>query len=177
MLDVGLPPWRVTPSRRVFSPSSLASLKTRPNSDDGCVRRSSSAVMSSELLHCRLPTHIGHLSSQPVVPPSWTRLLPLDRRCVARFDGPGQLVPTCLGLSLCAMTALGRLSARVARFSSAPISCLHSLTRRSIVGLYCPLFVVPYRPSPSCDGVQLSHAAERAHRDPSVSLDAVARAR
>ena len=46
-----------------------------------------------------------------------------------------------------------------------------------LTDLLSPVFALPYRPSPPRYGVQLAHAAERAHRDRSVALDAVARAR
>ena len=167
---VGLPPWRVTPSRWVFSPSSLASLKTRPNSDDGSARRSSSVVTSSELLHCRLLTHIGHLSSQPVVPPSWTPLFPLDRRCVARFDGAAQLVPTCFRLVAlrhdCAGPPIGAGSSLLLRaqlLSSLPHPpCRCRAPLPSVCRALPPVSLMRWRPTIACSGAR----AARSFRSP-----------
>ena len=163
------------PESRGFQPFlPRFSLKSRPTSDSGRLRpsdrhrlrlRSSSGVVSSELLHCCLPTPIVCLSPQLVASFACTPLLPQDRAALLTLTALRLLVSLSCGFSLCASTALGRLSARVAALSFPLSSCLRRPSLCSVVRPRFPLFVASYRPCPSCDGVQLSHAAERAHRE------------
>ena len=165
MLDVGLPPWRVAPSRRVFKPSSLFSLKTRPKSFRGRLRRRSSsgrclpsfsiAVFRLRFTACRLfPSCLTpELDSFLWTAAALLTLTPL-----------GLLVFSCLRLVAlrhdCAWPPIGA--------GSCPLvfTLLLSPSPDALFRSRAPLpFVASYRPCPSCDGVQLSHAAERAQRE------------
>ena len=92
---------------------------------------------------------------------------------------PTCLIPRLLPIDDTFSTALHFAAYRRKSITSLPISV--PLSDASpialLTDLLSPVFALPYRPSPPRDGVQLAHAAERAHRVPSVALDAVARAR
>ena len=60
MLDVGLPPWLVTPSRRVLKPSCPASRSYPAESESGGLRPTLCGACSySSVLRCSLPARVG----------------------------------------------------------------------------------------------------------------------
>ena len=175
MLDVGLPLWRVAPSRRVFNPSCLASLsRADPHPIEVAFARPIAVAFASVLARAWSLPSFSIAVSRPQLSAcrlSWSSPSLALGSCLRTaaalltLTALRLLVSLACGLSLCANTALGRLSARVAALSFSLSSCLRRPSLCSVGWPRYPLFVASYRPCPSCDGVQLSHAAERAQRE------------
>ena len=66
---------------------------------------------------------------------------------------------------LLALAAPRRLATHVGSVLPSLPSCLPCLSNPSLVRSLSPVFPAPYRLHPPRDGVQLAHAAERAHRE------------
>ena len=145
--------------------------KSRPTSDSGRLRpsdcrrlrlRSSSGVVSSDLLHCCLPTPFVRLSPQLVVSFACTRLLPQDRRRLAHVDGPAPTRLSCLRLvalrQYCAWPPIGAGSRPLVftlLLSPSPVPLFRSPAPLPFVcRILPPLSLMRWRPTIACSGAR-----------------------
>ncbi len=198
MLDVGRPrSWWPPPAgfpRLLASPLSASERNPKNVGFALLLRR----VSCSRVLHCSLPYLIASLSPQvrsvPPRPRFWLRA-GLHLAACRRKSAPSILCSILVSsacpfflrprlFSLCLpclvapfLTIDGFLSSSLhlaaCRRKSVPsllssVSGSDALPIPPLAAPLCPVFASPYRRSPPCDGVQLAHAAERAHRDLSV---------
>ena len=187
MLDVGLPLWRVAPSRRVFSPSCLASLtRADPHPIQVAFARPIAVGFASVLPRAwSLPTFSiavfrPHLSA---CRRSWSSpslaLGSCLRTAAALLTLTALRLPASLacGMSLCASSALGRLSARVAALSFSLLSCLRRPTLCSVVWprILCLSHLTARLPHAMASNYRMQRSART--ESSFSTLDAVARAR